>query len=311
MKTVQVLFWLSLSLSLVFSLYCQATASSEEEGLSTLLPNTHEIDKWERYLDFEEYKGEDLFYYINGGAEIYHEYGFERVIVQDYKNSNEKSASLEIYKMNSPESAYGMYTFKSSGKGQELSLGHGSKLQDYYLNFWKGPYLVTITGFDAEAETIDGLKSIARTVDKKLLTQADAKMPVLCSRLPQKDLNTQSVKYFMGNLGLVNSYPFANTDVFKIQKGIKGSYVGGYDVYILEYADAKTSKMAFEGAKKDFKASERYRNIEIGQSLIELEDDSGIQIVIKPYVAFILIVLGAKSSVEATEIFKNLKTHLA
>ncbi|HUU51681.1 MAG TPA: DUF6599 family protein [Candidatus Heimdallarchaeota archaeon] len=274
------------------------------------MPTASEIDNWERNLDFEEYKGEDLFFYINGGAEIYHEYGFERVIVQDYQNRNGRSASLEVYKMSSPDSAYGMYTFKSSGKGQELTVGHGCKLQDYYLNFWKGQYLVTITGFDAEKETIDGLKSIANVVDKKIQTQANAEMPVIHSRLPQEDLDAQSVKYFKGNLGLVNSYPFANTDIFKIQEGIKGTYSNGYDIYILEYKDAEASQMAFDSVKKDFKDTVKYQNVTIGQDRIELEDDSGIQIVVQPYRSFILIVLGTKSPAQATQILKNLKNHI-
>lgn len=310
MKTVQIIFCLAIFSSLVLFLNCQNAASHEEEGLRALLPTASEIDNWERYLDFEEYKGEDLFFYINGGAEIYHEYGFERVIVQDYKSPNGRSASLEVYKMSSPDSAYGMYTFKSSGKGQELNVGHGCKLQDYYLNFWKGQYLVTITGFDAEKETIDGLKSIANAVDKKIRTQANAEMPVIYSRLPQKDLETQSVKYFKGNLGLVNSYPFANTDIFKIQDGIKGTYLAGYDIYILEYKNAEASQRAFDSAKKDFKTAVKYQNVTAGQDRIELEDDSGIQIVVQPYRNFILIVLGTKSPERAYQILKDLRNHL-
>ena len=310
MKTVQINLWLAIFLSIVLLLDCQKTLSSEEEGLSALLPTASEIDNWKRNLDFEEYKGEDLFFYINGGAEIYHEYGFERVIVQDYQNLNGRSASLEVYKMSSPDSAYGMYTFKSSGKGQELNVGHGCKLQDYYLNFWKGQYLVTITGFDAETETIDGLKSIANVVDKKIRTQANAEMPVIYSRLPQEDLDAQSIKYFKGNLGLVNSYPFANTDIFKIQEGIKGTYSDGYDIYILEYKDAEASQMAFDSAKKDFKDAVKYQNVAAGQDHIKLEDDSGIQIVVQPYRTFILIVLSANSSHQSNQILKNLQDHL-
>ncbi len=310
MKTFQINLWLAIFLSLVLSLDCQNASSHKEEGLRALLPTASEIDNWERNLDFEEYKDEDLFFYINGGAEIYQEYGFERVIVQDYQNQNGRSASLEIYKMSSQDSAYGMYTFKSSGNGQELNVGYGCKLQDYYLNFWKGQYLVTITGFDAEKETIDGLKSIANAVDKKIQTQANAEMPVIYSRLPQEDLDAQSVKYFKGNLGLMNSYPFANTDIFKIQEGIKSAYSDGYDIYILEYKDAEASQMAFDSAKKDFKDAVKYQNVTASQDHIELEDDSGIQIVVQPYRTFILIVLGTKSPEHANQILKNLRDHL-
>jgi hypothetical protein len=310
MKNVRIILWLALLSRFVLSSDPQNVSSHDEEGLRALLPTASEVVNWDKYLDFEEYKGEDLFFYINGGAEIYHEYGFERVIVQDYRTPNGRSASLEIYKMSSPDSAFGIYTFKSSGKGQELKVGHGCKLQDYYLNFWKGQYLVTITGFDAEEETIDGLKSIASAVDKKIRTQPHAEIPEIYSLLLQENLDTQSVKYFKGHLGLVNSYPFANTDIFKIQQGIKGTYSGGYDVYVLEYKDAETSQNVFDSAKKDFKAAVKYQNIVEGKNRIDLEDDSGIQIVIQSYRTFMLIVLGASSSHQSNEILKNLQDHL-
>lgn len=309
MKTGKIFLWIAIVLTLTLFINFKTVSSSEEEGLSILLPAADEIDNWERNLDFEEYEGEDLFFYINGGAEIYHEYGFERVIVQDYKSKNGRSASLEIYKMSTPKSSYGMYTFKSAGRGQELAVGYGCKLQDYYLNFWKGQYLVTITGFDAEEETIEGLKAIANAVDKKIQTPMARQMPGLYSRLPQENLDVQSIKFFMGNLGLVNSYPFANSDIFKIQEGIKGSYITGYDIYILNYQDAETCQKAFEGATKGFREEVKYRNITVSQERIELEDDSGIRILVEPYHTFILILLGSELTDESL-ILKNIRFHL-
>ncbi len=310
MKNVYILLCLAIFFGFVPSLGSLNMTSQPEEGLQTLLPQSEEIGAWERNLDFEEYKGDDLFFYIDGGAEIYHEYGFERVIVQDYQSQNGKSASLEIYKMTSPESAFGMYTFKSAGKGEELDVGHGCKLQDYYLNFWKGQYLVTITGFDAERETIEGLKAIAKAVDAKIQDQSAGKKPGLYACLLQQQLDTQSVKYFRGNLGLVNSYPFANMDVFRVREGIMGAYTPGYDIYILKYGDMEESKQAFHSAKEDFKREAKYPSVWIGEDRIELKDDSGILIVVQPYRTFILIVLGAASPEQASQILEDLKDHL-
>lgn len=310
MKTYEAILRLAVVLTLVLFLGSKIVSSYEDKGLSALLPTAQEIDNWERNLDFEEYKGEDLFFYIDGGAEIYHEYGFERVIVQDYKNKNGRSASLEVYEMSTPQSAYGMYTFKSSGKGEELKVGHGCKLQDYYLNFWKGKFLVTITGFDAEKETIDGLQTIAVAVDKRIQTGTIAEMPEIYARLPQENLDPQNVKYFLGNLGLVNSYPFANADIFKIREAIKGTYSAGYDIYILEYGDDEESTRVFESAIEGFKAEKRYPNIKAEKEHLELEDNSGIRIVVEPYRAFILVLLGSKSSEQDSRILENLRSRL-
>jgi hypothetical protein len=310
MKNVYIFICLAIFLGFISSIDCLNMTSQSEEGLQTLLPQSEEIGAWKMNLDFEEYKGDDLFFYINGGAEIYHEYGFERVIVQDYQSQDGKSASLEIYKMTSPESAFGMYTFKSAGKGEELDVGHMCKLQDYYLNFWKGQYLVTITGFDAERDTIEGLKAIAKAVDAKIQDQSSGKKPGLYACLPPQQLDAQSVKYFRGNLGLVNSYPFANTDVFRVREGIRGTYTAGYDIYILEYGDTEEREKAYRNAKEDFKREAKYPGLWIGEDRIELKDDSGILIVIQPHRTFILIVLGATSPEQATQIMEDLKNYL-
>jgi len=52
---------------------------------ASYLPEISLLDQWTPDRDPRLYEGEDLFAFINGGAEIYHEYGFERVIVQEYK----------------------------------------------------------------------------------------------------------------------------------------------------------------------------------------------------------------------------------
>ena len=65
--------------------------------IQTLLPDQAGV--WGKHDKALTYEGDDLFLYINGGAEIYHEYGFEAVIVQDYKHETSGTISIEIYKI--------------------------------------------------------------------------------------------------------------------------------------------------------------------------------------------------------------------
>ena len=55
------------------------------------------INSWSLSEKPDIYAGDDLFQHINGGAEIYHEYGFIRVISGVYKNRELKSINAEIY----------------------------------------------------------------------------------------------------------------------------------------------------------------------------------------------------------------------
>jgi hypothetical protein len=292
--------------------FCSSSTKSpsSDEGLAFFLPQSGEVKDWSRNESFEEYKGEDLFFYIDGGAEIYHEYGFERVIVQDYTSTNGKSVSLEIYEMTDPSSAYGMYSFKSSGEGKRLDVGNEGKLQDYYLNFWKGKYIVTLTGFDEEAETIKGLQSLARATDRRIKSAAPSEMPLIVRLLPQAGLKTQDVKYFQGNLGLFNSYPFTTKSIFKVKEAIKGSYEGGYDIYILKYESEEESRQIFQSAANGLKEESRYKSLQAKPGSIELIDEKDVHILMKTADIHIIIVLGVPGFGRAAEIAEALQNRI-
>jgi hypothetical protein len=105
---------------------------------------------------------------MNGGAEIYLSRGFKQLIAQKYINKSNKAITLEIFEMESTSSALEMYTSKIGNDGTPLAIGKEALLEDYYLNFQKENFLVTLTGFDSEKETIDSLITIAKVVDERI-----------------------------------------------------------------------------------------------------------------------------------------------
>ena len=298
-------FILSIALfvsAMSFLLYSSEAPSTFQQELLKYLPREGKTGEWRRDGLPQEYRGEDLYSYINGGAEIYHEYGFKQVIVQDYIKKNGKSISLEIFEMASSESAYGIYTFKTNQEGEELALGDKAQLADYYMNFWKGYFLVTLTGFDEDEETVKGLKEIAQAVDAKIKSRG--KEPAFVSLLPKKDLIEQSIKYFKGNLGLYNSYPFFAQDVFSIEEGIKGDYKAGYSVFIISYRANEESKKKFNAVKTSFKESQKYKNFKlVDEKLFQVEDIKGKLIFISHSKKCFLIVVGTINKARAKKIF--------
>lgn len=273
--------------------------STQASGLRRYLPR-EEIGDWKRKDVPQEYKGEDLYLYINGGAEIYHEYGFERVIVQDYINENGKSLSLEIFEMKSPESAFGIYTFKTSRQGKTVAVGHQGCLEDYYLNFWKGKFLVTITGFDEDQETIRGLESIAHAIDAKLKNTGN--VPSLVALLTDKDLKESSVKYFKGNLGLFNNYQFFHKNIFSLKEGARGDYRTGHSVFIIKYESSEECLKVFNKAKENFRESSRYRNYKVINEMgIQVVGSQEKLIFVSFFQRYILIIVGASSFQKAED----------
>lgn len=274
----------------------------QDRPLQELMPERIEDGGWQKHLEAQEYEGEDLYLYIDGGAEIYQEYGFHRVIFQDYISLKGKKLSVEVFEMKTSASAFGMYTFKTGSKGKAISLGTQGRLEGYYLNFWKGQFLVTITGFEEGPETEGGLLAVAHAVEARLPRDPDPGLPPLVRCLPPEGLIPASIEYFSGHLGLFNTYPFSTSDVFRFKEGVRGSYERGYDLYLLEYDSTQESRKSLVRVRTELVANPRYVGFsDLGQAL-ELRDDRDTLIHIMRYQRLIVIVLGAEDSAQAKKI---------
>ena len=233
-----------------------ASGLFKEGPLRAYLPADNAASGWTKDGELQEYEGEELYTYIDGGAEIYQEYGFRRVILQDYKNAKGKSVSLEIFEMETPAAAFGMFTFKRSGGGKTVSLGAGAELEAYYLNFWKGRFLVTLTGFDEARETIDGIMAVAGIVDSKIRDAGE--VPGLVGALPENRLRTVSVKYLKGPLGLNNIYPFYTARGLGFGEAVRGVYENGATLLILDYGTADARARAWLDLKAHLAGSDKF-----------------------------------------------------
>ena len=309
MKVRRVLLIAPILSCFFFLLLSAEKAPNTKDNLKKYLPTENELLDWKKDDLPQEYEGEDLFLYINGGADIYHEYGFRQVVIQDYLNKNGKSVSLEIFEMTASDSAFGMFSFKISSSGKQISLGNGGQMADYYLNFWKGNLLVTLTGFDEDEKTKEGLVRIAKAVDTKIST--NGKIPALISFLPENGLMETGQKYFKGNIGLFNSYRFFTQNVFRLKEGVKGDYKDGYSLFIFNYTDKEECLERFEEARETFKKSQNYKDYkDIQENLIQITDNKGKTIFISPFDKYLLIVLGSVTQSEATRIIEAVNKNL-
>ncbi len=254
----------ALAALVVAGLFAPGAGSSEGRSpkgpLRIYLPADNAAAGWTRDGGPQEFEGEDLYTYIDGGAEIYQEYGFRRVVVQDYEDPRGKSVSLEIFEMETPAAAFGMFTFKRSGGGKPLALGAGAELEAYYMNFWKGRFLATLTGFDEAAETIEGLQAIGRIVDAALPKGGEA--PGLVAALPGEGLRPGSVKYLRGLLGLNNIYPFYTARGLAFTDAVRGLYDSGETLIVLDYGSTEARRAAWLELSAELDRSDRFERPE-------------------------------------------------
>lgn len=74
-------------------------------------------------VDSQAYAGKQLFGYINGGAELYHEYGFVRLDVRRFRRGN-MEATVDVYQMSDAAAAYGLVSLRASGPGARITAQH-------------------------------------------------------------------------------------------------------------------------------------------------------------------------------------------
>ena len=156
-------------------------------------------------------------------------------------------------------------------------------------------------------DLINGVTSIAKTIDMRMKTLHKTGKPQLIQLMPEDEHIDSSTKYFLGNLGLFNTYPFSTIDIFKIKEGVRRRYRPGYDIFIINYTDDLACSERFHEASHHFSQSPRYRNFQFIQEAACFEDKKGRLIFIRPYKSDIIIISGARSCKDAEKIIKKVQ----
>ncbi|MHB8095809.1 MAG: DUF6599 family protein [Candidatus Aminicenantales bacterium] len=277
--------------ALIVALMLGAAAPAQERGpLSGLIPRTSIPAGWTAKGAPQEFEGDDLFIYIDGGADIYQEYGFVRTAVQDYSDGGGRSVSLEIFEMTDAGAAFGMYTFKTTGKGEPHELGRSGQIEDYYLNFWKGRYLYTITGFDDAPETVRGLLAVGKAADF-LAPAASGSPPALIRRLPAEGLDARSVKYVRGRIGLANIFPPATRGNLFVNEAVRADYGSG-QLFLFECGGTDGTEKTMNALAAVLAGAPSFQGYRESGGRLSAEDDRGTLYIARAIKGLVLVTSG-------------------
>lgn len=157
-----------LLLSFIYPFSVHAENNKGRDSLQHLLPSESLLPGWKLDAVPETAEGIQLYHLINGGAEIYMQAGFKRAILASYGDAKGTMINLEIFEMASPQSASDIHKKKIGSDGKKVAVGAEAVLEDYYLNFYSGPFQVTLSGYDAEQATVKMLLDMARMVAQRI-----------------------------------------------------------------------------------------------------------------------------------------------
>jgi hypothetical protein len=279
--------------------------SGQQANLNTYFPEQQKWAGWELRNSFKTYTGEELFSFIDGGADIVLEYGFDKTTTAIYSDGHETTIQADIYAMKSDSAAFGMYTFYLNGPGKKENFGNEGMLYDYYLVFWKSQYLIILSSSATDEHANKGLEQLAGIIDSKI--PSGGKIPEFVSSLRKAIPDSSQFHYVAGPIGLSNVYKFIPGNAFKFKEGVSISFPGGKSI-LLKFKSREECSSAFQSAfelmqKTDVKTS--YTKTHEG---FEFSDYKKNKIACQPIRNYIFISIQSPGEVDNTipELLKKL-----
>lgn len=183
-------------LLLIFvSAYCMAQSY---DGFPVI--TLENIDKG-KILSERTFSKESLFGYMNGGAELYLEYGFDRLHVYEIEIDGVE-LKAEVYKMNDSDAAYGIYSVSVFRCDSTNHLPSYSCQSAYQLQICKGDYYISIVNSTGQKTGV----ALSMNIAKKLLPAIKGRSHQISDFLHGINLDgeVQKTILFRGELGLSN-----------------------------------------------------------------------------------------------------------
>jgi hypothetical protein len=178
-----------------------------------------EIQGWTPKRADGLYTRDNLYDYIDGGAEVYLSFSFQRMVARRYGKAGAPDIIADLFDMGSSEDAYGVYHHDvhespSAGIGQESEYMEGA------LYFWKGRYFASIMAMQETEESKRAVLELGKAVASAI--PAEGPPPDLVERLPKKGMDPKQVHYFHNHFCLNAHYFLADDNILQLDAATEG-----------------------------------------------------------------------------------------
>ncbi|MFQ6082025.1 MAG: DUF6599 family protein [Candidatus Aminicenantia bacterium] len=222
-----------------------------EANLSAFLP---QIADWKISEKPRSFYPETLYEYINGGAEIYLTYNFQKLIVADYTRNRKSSLIVEIYDMGNEKNCFGIYSVERFPESNFISVGNQGYLDGESLNFIINRFYIKLLCYDCGNQAEQYLKFFAEGIVN--LIKEKGNLPQMLNFFPQQGLIKNSEKFILRNfLGF---------------KFLRNGYIAEYElngskfnVYIIEGENKKDAQNMYDQFKSYLKENNEIESIQI------------------------------------------------
>lgn len=270
---------------------CGTEVPPSEKTVNDIFPADGFLGTWNRVGKHLVFKGANLYGHIDGGAEIFLELGFDRLEVQRYARGEEEEVSVEVYRMDDPAAALGIYLMKCGLEATVSSFDERHTASKYQILFQKGSTYVTLYNMTGEEEPGSALLDFAKALAKKI-PAGEAIDPF--ASLPANKRIEGSERIIRGPFTLQRVFTLGKGDILLLENNataVAASYGDGdgesFTLILVDYPDAAAAVSAFRNVKanldpylevissddsalefKDY--SSRFGKVEVNDSRLEL-----------------------------------------
>lgn len=152
----------------------------------------------------EFYVGEELWGLINGGADLYLEYGLDRTLLQEI-NYNDNSYRVEVYGMTGIDKAFGIFSINKINCDITDSLVKYICITPYQLQAVVGKFYFSISNQSGDRKA----QNFSLHLFENLLSKSELKNFIVPEyfQQPQFEQYQNQIKLMKGKLGLQNGFP--------------------------------------------------------------------------------------------------------
>jgi hypothetical protein len=268
------------------------------QDIGTLLPELEELPGWTISQEPQIYAGDQLFELIDGGADIYLEYGFAKVVSVQYKDPSQNNIQVEIYEMTDAPSAYGIFSITQQVAEWSSDYGTISAVNDDYISFWKSRYYVNLSWSSRQHIDKPLLVKIAGLVDGKI--KETGNYPDLLKDFSSDDSGIKTI-YLKGNLALSNFYYFDYKDVFQAAQGLAWAKEG-YHMVIFFYPDPEKALEVMTSSKQGISNNKRFADVANTFQGYSCRDNKGNMILLRQVDNFIVVLVGLDPNISLASV---------
>mgnify|MGYP005847303279 CR=1 FL=1 len=193
---------------------CRAAATSPEGLLARVSPPAG----WER-VRVEAFDRENLFDLVDGQAESFFVYGFERVGVARYEDAAGAILEASIWQLASPADAYGLFSVSRVGEPAPVGVD-GDTDPGRRIAFWQDRYVVQMWARQPLPQA--DLLALARAISGEL--PQGGERPPLLQRLPP-DLQKREPIFFHQELSIESELWLGGENVLALSPETNGVLV--------------------------------------------------------------------------------------